>query len=279
MATLDRIIEMQKNGVTDADITTRLTNEGVPPTDINNSFNQARVKSAISGPDPGTESGKGMQASIMKDNDANASPTNEGLQAQGVQTAPPVAQQAPMPPQEQMQMPPQAQVPPMQAEPQQGYQQAPMAQVPQALIPGEPEIYPSEQYQDPYYQQAQGPYPEQEYYPQDASGTNPDTISEIAEQVATEKINEYKQNTGDILGFKNTMTEKVSDLDERLRRIEASIDKLQHAVIGKVGEFGENTAMIHKDLDNLHGTVQKLMDPLVDNINELRKISGNKPQQ
>ena len=99
------------------------------------------------------------------------------------------------------------------------------------------------------------------------------TISEIAEQVVIEKLNEFKKKTGDLVSFKNSIQTNVADIDERLKRIENSIDKLQQAVIGKIGEFGESNAMIHQDLDNLHGTVSKLMNPLIDNYNELRKLA------
>jgi len=131
---------------------------------------------------------------------------------------------------------------------------------------------PPEAPQDDYYTQTPQAYSQQDYYaPQ--GGMDTETISEIAEQVATEKLNEYKKKTGDIISFRNTIQDKVNDIDDRLKRIEATIDKLQQAIIGKIGEFGESNAAIHKDLDNLHGTVSNLMNPLIDNINELKKIS------
>ncbi len=126
-------------------------------------------------------------------------------------------------------------------------------QAPPPMQSPAPEVYPNEQgqEQDPYYAQTPQAYPEQDYYaPQDTA--NLDTISEIAEQVATEKLNEFSKKTGDIANFKNRIQEKVNDIDDRLKRIEGSIDKIQQAVIGKIGEFGESTAMVHKDLDNKH---------------------------
>jgi uncharacterized protein YukE len=139
-----------------------------------------------------------------------------------------------------------------------------------------PEIYPPQyqnQGQEQYYQETPQAYSQQDYYaPQ--GGMDTETISEIAEQVANEKLNEYKNKVGDIGSFQNTIQDKVNDIDDRLRRIESTIDKLQQAIVGKIGEFGENSAMIHKDLDNLHGTVSKLMDPLIDNINEMKKIAN-----
>lgn len=66
------------------------------------------------------------------------------------------------------------------------------------------------------------------------------------------------------------------DIKDRLKRIETTIDNLQRSVIGKIGEFGQSSAVIHKDLENLHGTVSKLMNPLIDNYNELKKQNSRK---
>ena len=126
--------------------------------------------------------------------------------------------------------------------------------------------------QEDYYAPQPQAYSDQDYYPQ-SGGYETDTISEIAEQVATEKLEDYKSKVGDIPSFKSEMQTRVNDMDDRLKRIEGSIDKLQQAILGKIGEFGESSAMIHKDLDNLHGTVAKLMNPLIDNVNEMKKLN------
>ncbi len=235
MATLDKVMEMQQKGLSDSDITTQLRNEGISPSEISDSLNQAKIKNAVS------------PSEIMPPQPAESAPTApEGMQASIMsnQKQQPVAQQ-------------------------------PVAQQPE--IPTAPEIYPPQEQtngpqQENYYQPTPQTYSQQDYYmPQ--GGMDTETISEIAEQVATEKINDYKKKTGDIITFKNTIQDRVDDIDDRLKRIEKNIDKLQQAVIGKVGELGESNAMIHKDLDNLHGTVSKLMGPLIDNYNELKKIS------
>jgi uncharacterized protein YukE len=150
-------------------------------------------------------------------------------------------------------------------------EQATMQPPAQAPAQQSPEVYPPET-QDPYYGQAPQAYSaDTSYAPQYSTDT--ETISEIAEQIASEKIKEYTKKTGDIVSFQNQIQEKVSDIDERLKRIENGIDKLQQAIIGKIGEFGESTGAIHKDLENLHGTVSKLMNPLIDNYKELKKLA------
>ena len=91
-----------------------------------------------------------------------------------------------------------------------------------------------------------------------------------------EKTKELNLKIKSVAEFKIRAEEDIADIKERLRRIEASMDNLQRAVITRIGEFGQSTALIHKDLDNLHGTVSKLMNPLVDNYNEMKKLNSKK---
>jgi uncharacterized protein YukE len=139
----------------------------------------------------------------------------------------------------------------------------------------QPEVYPQQQQappQEEYYTPQPQAYSGQEYYPQQEEyGTG--NMTEIAEQVATEKLEDYKSKVGDIVSFKNQITTQVNNIDDRLKRIENSIDRLQQAILGKIGEYGENYSMVHQDLENLHGTVAKLMNPLIDNINEMKKYN------
>ncbi len=128
--------------------------------------------------------------------------------------------------------------------------------------------------QEDYYTQTPQAYSGEEYYQQPSFNT--ETITEITEQVISEKFREYNKRTGDIVSFKNTIQDKVDDINTRLKRIESTIDKLQQAIIQKIGEFGENTQIIKKDLELLHDTTSKLMNPLIDNYRELQKTNERK---
>ncbi|MCK4997347.1 hypothetical protein KAS08_03505 [Candidatus Pacearchaeota archaeon] len=267
MTTLDKIIQMQQQGMPDATIISQLQNEGISPAEINDSINQAKIKNAVSPPDisaaPATP--QGMAPSMTQDPNAipipNApatpspevyppqAPIQSAMPAPGIPAGDPYAAQAPQAPV---------------ADPYAGQAYPPQDQ----YAPQDP--YAAQAPQDNYYQQTPQGYSDQEYYGGGGAAST-ETISEIAEQVTTEKLNAYKKKVGDIASFKNTIQDKVADIDDRLKRIESTIDKLQQAIIGKIGEFGESNAMIHKDLENLHGTVGKLMNPLVDTYNELKK--------
>ena len=245
MTTLDRVIEMQKQGLPETQITSQLQNEGFSPKDINESLNQAKIKNAVS---PSEHTTQEMQPPLAS--------TPEMYPPQGQEMQSSIMQPPKQPP---------------------TTIQTPETQTMQPPLAQEPETYPPQgqemqQPQDDYYTQTPQAYSTQDYYtPKNTLDT--ETISEIAEQVTIEKLDEFKKKTGDLVSFKVSIQNKVADVDDRLKRIENSIDKLQQAIIGKVGELGENNAMIHKDLDNLHGTVAKLMNPLIDNYKELKKLA------
>ncbi|MFH1451551.1 MAG: hypothetical protein ABIF88_00050 [archaeon] len=233
MNTLETIMALQNQGMSDEQIVEQLQNEGIHPQEINDSLNQAKIKNAVSPPE-----------------NQQQSYSQEYGQTSG---------QAMSPGQE-------------------FQQQYPPTQTPAYQAPPAPEIYEAPKTQDQYYQQTPQaytgqtqPYTGQDYYSQ---APDTETISEIVDQILSEKLGELREKINSLTTFKTIIQDKVADISERLKRIESSIDKLTNAVIGKIGEFGENTALIHKDLDNLHNTMSKLMNPLIDNVNEMKKANS-----
>jgi len=153
--------------------------------------------------------------------------------------------------------------------------------IPQNNISGDHALpnYPSLQGQDysvPQNQQYQDYSGQQSYegYYQNIGGTGTETITDIAEQVVIKKTNEIEKKIEGVIYAKNLLDREVRDLKENLKRIESNLDNIQRAIIGKIGEFGESTKMIQRDLENIHGTMSKMMDPLIDNYNELRKLNS-----
>lgn len=106
------------------------------------------------------------------------------------------------------------------------------------------------QYQD--FEQA---YPQQQYpqsydyqqysYP---SSVSSDTITEIAEQVVSEKLSKIKTQLEKTIDVKSTAEAKLSHLEERLQRIEKIIDELQLSILQKVGEQMTSVSDLKKEL-------------------------------
>lgn len=102
-------------------------------------------------------------------------------------------------------------------------------------------------------QQKYSQYPsqpaQQEYYdPNSYQGISADMISEIAEQVMNEKLSALRNDLEKVINIKTTFESKADILDERLKRIEKIIDRLQLSILQKVGDYMTNIDDIKKEL-------------------------------
>ncbi len=135
----------------------------------------------------------------------------------------------------------------------------------QPSITSQPEQMQEEQQvqQPAYAEQYQQYYPQQEYYsPQPA--ISPETISEIADQIISERISTIKKALNIITEFKSFTEAKVSNMDSRLKKIEATIDRLQLSIIGKIGDYGKSVQEIKEELSGMEEAFSKVINPLVE---------------
>lgn len=134
---------------------------------------------------------------------------------------------------------------------------------------------PSAEYQYPA-EQVQMPYDYTNYQPAAQGmpqGVDVETIEEISEEIVNEKMSEFRNKIEDFGEFKQIVQSKLADFDERLKRIEANIDRLQAALIGRVQEYGQNIKDLGSEMRAVEGAFSKILNPLVDNIKELNSIT------
>ena len=112
-------------------------------------------------------------------------------------------------------------------------------------------VYPEQQYSDQYNQQ----YSDQQY-PQYSQNT----ISEIAEQITTEKLSSFRTDIEKALNMKTAFESKIEFIDERLKRIEKVIDRLQLSVLQKVGDYVNNVDDIKKELVETQKSFKSLLE-------------------
>ncbi len=134
--------------------------------------------------------------------------------------------------------------------PQDQYNSQPQA--PQTYQPSQYSPDSQDQYyqnpQDSYYQGGQDQYSQGGYDNYSQTGSNVDTIMEISEQVFLEKIKDIQKKVAKLDESKKLTQVKIENTEERLKRIESTIDKLQSAILGKIGEYGNNLQGIKKEL-------------------------------
>jgi len=210
MGALEQILEMKKRGIPEEEIVLSLEEQGFSPKVINDGFNQAKIKNAVSKPDEEELNEPRMEFPLPsqkseQDQDFYAPKTKE-VESQDYA-------------------------------------------IPQ----------PQQYYQESYPQQV-GNY---EGY-QEPSETNADIIIEVAEQVFSEKIKKAQKQLDEFNEFKALTQTKVENCLERIKRIEAVMDKLQIEILEKVGSYGENLDSIKKEMSMMQDSFGKIINPLAD---------------
>ena len=231
MALLNDIQRMQAEGKTIQEIIAELREKGISPRDITEAITQSKIKEAVGSPaqapSPSQESqyyeppipGQSAEQGSAQEYAPSAQPAVEEIQPEAAYPSPADQSAQSYPPQQ------------YQPEAQQQYQQ---------------QVQPQPQYQE--YQAQQQGYP-QEYQAQAPQmGISSDTITEISEQVVTEKLAPIRQSLEKVLDLKTTFESKLEFVDERLKRIEKIIDRLQLSILQKVGDYMTNIEDIKKEI-------------------------------
>jgi SOS response regulatory protein OraA/RecX len=257
MAALERVNTMKQQGMSESQIMTALTNEGVSPREINDALSQSRIKAAVA-------SDGDMQPSIM--------PGETGQQYMSVPdsgTTPAPTQQVP---QQNYATQPAYAAPQQTAQVYAPQQAQPVYQDPQAQPAYDPNAYAQQGY-DPnaYAQPAYDPnaYAQQGYYPQ---ALDIETVRDISKQQVEEALRKMREEIASISKLKTEIKFEMQDVENRLIKVEEVIHELQSAVIRKIGEYGESIASISKEVQATQQSFAKVINPLMD---KRRGISSN----
>ncbi len=107
--------------------------------------------------------------------------------------------------------------------------------------------------------QAQGYDYQQQGYDYTSSAVSSDTITEISEQIISEKLSDVRRKMEKIISSKTELDAKTESIEERLKRIERIIDTLQSSVLRKVGDYVTNVEDIKKELIETQKTMGKVL--------------------
>lgn len=225
MGTIEEIIKMRGEGRSDEEIGSILRDRGMSEDEIAEVSSEAKIKEAVRGEE--TEDIKNSSSNPMQQ--TKEADMAKDSQYTGMQPSMLTSEQA----QEQQE------------------QQESVPYVPQS-----PEQYQQPAAQQDFYQPAQ--YDQYQYQPA-GSGMSADTITEIAEQVVSEKLSSAKAQLEKVIDFKNTVESRMDAIDERLKRIERVMERLQLSVLQKVGDYMSNIDDIKKEVIETQKSFKALM--------------------
>lgn len=120
--------------------------------------------------------------------------------------------------------------------------------------------------QEPQYPQeySQAQYPaetQQPQYTQYQQGTSTDVTAEIAEQIIDEKLSPIRRLIEKAIDAKTISEAKISSIEERLKRIENIIDKLQISLLQKVGDYLTNTEDLKREIIETQKSFKAVQKP------------------
>lgn len=247
MGALDQVTQMKNQGVPENEIINKLQEQGVSPKAINDAMDQSKIKDAVSRP----VLGERMEPSVVgggtqpAGNSAGAQEAGEGV------------------PNDEFYIPQPKPSYPKNQPPTQEYQE------------GAEQEYAQTSNQESYEQDSGGNYNtdyggqtgySEEYYPQEgyeqdygSYGGGTDTMIEIAEQVFAEKMRKIQKQLEDLNEFKTLAETKLDNALSRLKRIENTIDKLQIAILEKIGSYGRGLDSIKKEMSMMQDSFSKTL--------------------
>jgi len=209
MGTIDEIRKMQGEGRSEGEIRAALKQGGISEDEISEAFSQTQIKDAV--------------ASGVKISDGGGKVSEQDGQEYSGEKEYSETQSYSQTPQ------------------QQGYEN-----MQPSMVSGGEESLPGQEYSS---QSASGVqetlsgypgadaysgYPSYQPYQESISS---DMITEISDQVVSERLSYLQDKMEKALNFRTIAEAKTSALDERVKRIEKILDKLQLDVLQKVGEY------------------------------------------
>lgn len=231
MGILEQVTRMKNQGYRDDEIISELHQQGVPPKEINDALKQVQIKYAVSD----VEDVEKMQPSIIRAGEEEdlSNPTSQISTSYKSKTRE-------------------------------------MAEVPKedVYVPQPQDQYAPPQYASPQYppqQMSQEAYPSEVYSEYPAyGGFDTDTIIEISDQIFTEKIKKIQKQVESITEITTLLETKIDNISERLNRVETTIDKLQFAILEKVGSYGQNLESVKKEMSMMQDSFSKMVNPIME---------------
>ena len=224
MGILEEVQQMQQSGMGEAEIISRLQEQGVQYRDISEALAQNRIKAAVEGDFNNSAPLADQSADQFSASFANANPNlqpPQGMQPSILQTS---------------------------SQPQSGEGEQ-----------AQQEYFPAYDQNAPQTAVGNYDYSQQQGYDYTSAALSSDTITEVSEQIVSEKMSDVRKKMEKLINMKTELEAKTDAMEERLKRIEKVIDTLQSSVLRKVGDYVTNVEDIKRELIESQKTFAKAL--------------------
>mgnify|MGYP001577448311 CR=1 FL=1 len=110
---------------------------------------------------------------------------------------------------------------------------------------------------------------------QPSNRENIERMQELAESIVQEKWEDLVRNIGDINIFKEKVRTDIISIKQEIIRTHERFDNLEKALLSRVTEYNKNIGVIGSEMKALEKVMEKIIEPMTDNIKELQKIAND----
>lgn len=80
---------------------------------------------------------------------------------------------------------------------------------------------------------------------------------------------------GNLSLWKSRVETEITAIKQEILRMQGSFQNLQNAIAGKLNDYNQNIINVNSEMKALEGVLQKIIEPLSQNIKELNRISND----
>tara|TARA_Y100000310_G_scaffold202483_1_gene202672 strand:+ start:9546 stop:10208 length:663 start_codon:yes stop_codon:yes gene_type:complete len=109
--------------------------------------------------------------------------------------------------------------------------------------------------------------------PMASSRETDERIEEIAESIINEKWQKMVEDVGDMNVWKEKVRTNIASMKQEILRVENRFESLQKVIVSKVNDYDKNISDVGSEIKALEKLLQKIIEPLTNNVNELSRIT------
>lgn len=263
------VLRMQNAGLGDAEIIERLREQGFSERQINDGFNQAKVRNTIKADDF-----SGFEDPSVSEESAPRART-QGRAARGARGAGRSTGRAPK-----------------------GFTSEEFIQAPAPEEDYTEEGYETSQMQDAsdwgadqgantgaggaggagtagggYYGYSYPQAQQQGYAQGYDAGYTAEAFEEVAESIIEEKWRSFTEKVGDVQLWRESIDRDIARMEKRIDKIDDSITAIHAALLDKVGEYGRGVKSLGSDVKAVEKVLSQILEPLMHNVKELKSVT------
>jgi hypothetical protein len=102
---------------------------------------------------------------------------------------------------------------------------------------------------------------------------------EMIETIIDEKWNDLMADINKVIAWKEATDARINKMEQQMTDLKDSFDKLQQAVVGKVGEYDQHILEVGAEVKAMEKVFSKVLPVFTDNVAELARITDNVKKQ